>query len=273
MGTIKNFLIFIKDIIQVREIIWQMTIRDFKSNYLGSYLGIVWAFVQPIVTVCVLWFVFSVGFKAGPTSTGCPFILWLISGMIPWFFFADALNQATYSVTSYNYLVKKVVFRVSSLPIIKILSSSVVHVILVIIMLLVFMIYHRFPTLSYLQIVYFYICTFILVLGISWTTSAVNVFVKDIGQIIAVGLQIGFWATPIFWDFSMIQDRPGLIYLLKLNPVFYITQGYRDSLISNYYFWDHHLLWTLYFWLFSFITFVFGAFVFRKLRPHFADVL
>ncbi|MEI6056986.1 MAG: ABC transporter permease [Lentisphaerota bacterium] len=273
MRVFKNFLIFIRDIINSRQMIWQMTVSDFKATYLGSYLGIVWAFIQPIVTIFVFWFIFSVGFKTGPTATGCPFILWLIAGMIPWFFLADALNQATNSVVGYSYLVKKVVFRVSTLPIIKILASSFVHIILLLVMLIIFLCYHQLPTFCYFQIVYFYICTFMLVLGISWLTSAINVFAKDITQIIAVILQLGFWATPIFWDFSMIGHRPLLEFLFKLNPAFYIIQGYRDSLIYNITFWDHHFWWTVYFWCFTIGVLVFGAFVFRKLRPHFADVL
>ena len=79
MNYFKQFLIFIKELIKSRSLIWQLTKQDFKANYLGSYFGLIWAFIQPLVTIMVFWFVFSVGFKAGPTSTGCPFILWFIA--------------------------------------------------------------------------------------------------------------------------------------------------------------------------------------------------
>ena len=101
--------------------------NDFKTKYAGSYLGIVWAFIQPIVTILVYWFVFSVGLKAG-TVSDYPFVLYLVSGIVPWFFFQDALNGGTNALIEYNYLVKKVVFKISILPIVKNISALFVLV-------------------------------------------------------------------------------------------------------------------------------------------------
>lgn len=273
MNYFRIFEIFISDLYKSKRLIFDMTKRDFKDDYLGSYLGFTWAFIQPIVTIFVLWFVFTVGFKSGPTATGCPFILWLIAGMIPWFFFAEALNKGTSSIVAYSYLVKKVVFRVSVLPTIKICSSLVIHIALVCFMLLTYIAYGYFPTLYWLQIPYFIFCTVVLVLGFSWLTASLNVFTKDIGQIIGVILQLGFWGTPIFWDFSMVQHKPILAMILKINPVFYIVQGFRDSLVYNIGFLGGHWKWTLWFWCVTLVILLLGAVVFRKLRPHFADVL
>lgn len=83
-----------------------LTLKDFKKKYVGSYLGILWAFVTPIITIGVFWFVFEVGFKSAPVDN-FPFILWLSCGMIPWFFITDVLNNGTNSVIENDYLVKK----------------------------------------------------------------------------------------------------------------------------------------------------------------------
>jgi len=123
---IKHFFIFLTDLYKIRALIWQLTKRDFKSRYLGSYLGLLWAFIHPSVTIMVLWFVFQVGFKSRPVQN-VPFILWLMSGIIPWFFFSEAFASASNSIVEYNYLVKKVVFRVSALPLVKILSATFIH--------------------------------------------------------------------------------------------------------------------------------------------------
>jgi len=272
MNNLKNFYIFIKDLIKSRSLIWQMSKQDFKASYLGSYLGIVWAFIQPIVTILVLWFVFSFGFKVRPTTSGCPFILWLIAGMIPWFFIADALAQGTNSIVSYSYLVKKVVFRVSVLPIIKVSSSLYVHLFLVFSMLVIFILHGNYPTFYWFQVPYFILCTVVLVISISWFTASINVFIKDVSQIVTVIIQIGFWCTPIFWNFSMVSNYKVIAIIMKLNPAFYIIQGYRDSLINNVSI-IYHWQWAVYFWCVTLFLFIFGAIVFRKLRPHFADVL
>ena len=104
-----------------RKLIFSLAKNDFKTKYAGSYLGIVWAFIQPVVTILVYWFVFSVGLKAG-TVSNYPFVLYLVSGIVPWFFFQDALNGGTNALLEYNYLVKKVVFKISILPILHCLS-------------------------------------------------------------------------------------------------------------------------------------------------------
>ena len=114
---------------QNRELIWKLAKNDFKSRYAGSYLGIFWAFVPQIVTVLVYCFVFSVGMRSDATgSTDYPFVLFLVAGICPWFFFSEALGSGAGALLEYNFLVKKVVFKISILPIIKVIAATFVHV-------------------------------------------------------------------------------------------------------------------------------------------------
>jgi ABC-type polysaccharide/polyol phosphate export permease len=110
----------------------------------------------------------------------------------------------------------------------------------------------------------------VLALGISWGLSALNVFVRDVAQLVTVLLQVGFWVTPIFWDITMMPHK--VQRLLKLNPVYYIIQGYRDSFITFQPFWNH-LAYTVYYWLFTLAMLAGGAYIFKKLKPQFPDVL
>ena len=98
LNNISNFFAFLRDIYHSKTLIFQLAINDFKSRYVGSYLGIIWAFIQPLITILVLWFVFQVGFRSAPVD-GFPFILWLSCGLIPWFFFSDSVNSAACSLT------------------------------------------------------------------------------------------------------------------------------------------------------------------------------
>ena len=129
---IRHFFNFLLDLYRNRGLILQLTIRDFKSRYLGSYLGLLWAFIQPVITILIFWFVFEVGFKSAPVGDS-PFILWLMTGIIPWFFISESLASGTGSVVENSYLVKKIVFRVSMLPVVKLLSALVVHVFFVLV--------------------------------------------------------------------------------------------------------------------------------------------
>jgi lipopolysaccharide transport system permease protein/teichoic acid transport system permease protein len=264
-----QFYLFVADVFRNRRVILELTRQDFKSKYLGSYLGIIWAFFNPAVTILIFWFVFQVGFKATPIDH-FPFILWLSTGMIPWFFFADSVSSATNSIIERSYLVQKVVFRTSVLPVVKILAALAVHLIFVGVLLLMFIAYGYRPDIYYLQVLYYLFASMTLLLGLSWITSSIVIFFKDIGQIVGMLLQFGFWLTPIFWPMKMVPKEYHPI--IKINPAYYIIEGYRESFIYKVWFWQHYKL-TPYFWVVTFLIFVGGALLFRRLRPHFADVL
>ncbi|MBN2895205.1 MAG: ABC transporter permease [Campylobacterales bacterium] len=267
---LKEFYRFIRHIFESRALLISLTKNEFRKEYLGSYLGLIWAILQPLSFIFVIWFVFEVGFRTGPVTDGIPFFLWLLCGMVPWFFFANSVTSGTNAVISNAYLVKKVAFRVSILPLVQIGSALMVHVLLLLFTIMAFFAYGKTPSIYWLQLPYFIFCTVILVLGISWLTSALRVFIKDIGNLVAILLQLGFWFTPIFWSADIIPEQ--YRYLIKLNPMFYIIDGYRDTFINGVWFWEQYKV-TPYFLLTAGTLFVVGAIVFKKLRPHFADVL
>jgi len=197
---------FLKAIIKNRTLLWSLTKNDFKQKYLGNMLGVAWAFIQPTATILIFWFVFQVGFKSQPVDD-FPFILWLVAGMFPWFFFADGMSTGTNSIVANSFLVKKVVFRVSLLPIISLLSALAIHIFFIFFMFGMFIYYGYSPELYWLQTLYYLFATVVLLLGSSWITSSVVVFFKDIGQLVAMVIQFGFWLTPIFWNMSMVPPK------------------------------------------------------------------
>jgi len=269
MNLLMHFYYFLRDLFKSRELIFELTKRDFKSKYLGSYLGLLWAFVQPTLTILIFWFVFQVGFKAQPVDD-VPFILWIMSGMIPWFFFSDSLSGATTSIMENSFLVKKVVFRVSILPIVKILSALLIHIFFIGILFTILCVYGYKLNMCYIQVFYYLFAIIVLNLGLSWITSSMIIFMRDIGQVVAVFLQFGFWMTPIFWSIKMVPLKyQGII---KLNPVYYLIEGYRETFLYERWFWENTYL-TIYFWILALSIFIFGALLFWKLKPHFADVL
>ena len=120
-----------KDILENKKLILNLSKNDFKSKFAGSYFGIIWAFIQPIITIIVYWFVFDKALNAGTQITkagiNVPYVIWLVAGMVPWFYFSEVVNTGSNVLVEYNYLVKKVVFKISVLPVVKIISSLFVH--------------------------------------------------------------------------------------------------------------------------------------------------
>lgn len=260
----------VRNLYNDRKIITGLAKEDFHKRFVGSYFGVLWLFVQPIVTVLIYVCVFQLGFKAQPPSaTNVPYVLWLIPGIVPWFYFNEAVNMGTNVLYEYSYLVKKVVFRVNSLPIIKNLSCLLVHMIFWLIMMIVFLIYGCMPSIYWIQTFYYTACLFVLISAITMLTSCINVFFKDTAQIVNIALQFGMWVTPIMWSYTMLKDKA---WILQLNPVYYITEGYRDCMINNTWFWEKPQL-TIYYWVITLLLLWFGNRCFKKLKPHFADVL
>ena len=259
------------ELFQSRRLIWKLAKNDFKKRYAGSYMGAVWAMAQPVVTVAMYYVVFDVIMGGnGRGSSDVPFVLFLTAGLVPWFFFSEALNNGTNAMLEYKYLVKKVVFKISVLPIIKIIAATFIHAFFVCVLLVIAMIYGYYPTVYTLQIFYYSACLFILVLALCYSTCAIVVFFRDLSQIISIVLQIGMWATPILWDLGAINEKWAVI--VKINPMVYIVNGYRSAIYGQGWFFQDFFS-TMYFWIFTVVLFGIGAAIFKRLKVHFADVL
>lgn len=265
----KNSIKIVKEIIENRKLLFNLAKNDFKTKFAGSYFGIFWAFVQPIVTVLVYWFVFQIGFGAQPVN-GCPYVLWLTAGLVPWFYFSDLLNGGTNAFLEYNYLVKKVVFQISILPAVKVFSALFVHCFFVLVAVIICACYGKFPDLYTLQIIYYTFALTVFGLAISYFTSSIVIFFKDLSQVIMIVLQVGVWITPIMWQLEILP--PVWQFVMKLNPLFYIVRGYRQALLDKEWFWTY---WqsTLYFWIITVVLLLFNTRVYSKLKEHFSDVL
>lgn len=260
---------------QSRKLIWKLSRNDFKKRYAGSYMGAVWGFAQPLVTVLMYYLVFDkiFGNKAIELRSGVevPFVLFITAGLVPWFFFSEAISQGTMSLIEYSYLVKKVVFKISILPVIKVIAATFSHLFFLVLAVLLACVYGYYPSIYLVQILYYGVCLFLLVLAMSFTTCAVVVFFRDLSQIISILIQIGMWATPILWSLDAIHN-PVVVTLLKLNPLVYIVGGYRDAIYGHRWFIQDPY-GTLYFWAVTIALFLMGTVIFKKLKVHFADVI
>jgi lipopolysaccharide transport system permease protein/teichoic acid transport system permease protein len=265
----RSFYYFIRLIILQRSLIFSMAKREVATHYVGSFLGFIWTFIHPMVMIFVFWVVFSIGFRVQPIQN-VPFVVWLTAGMAAWFVFADIVGGSAMVIIVNAHLIKKTVFHSQILPVVKIASSLITHT--VFLCVLFGLIFFQEMTFSFyfFQFFYYLFCLTVLALGLGWAVSALNVFIRDIGQIVGVILQIGFWATPIFWDIQIMPED--IRFMFKLNPMFYIIQGYRESFIYFSPFWNHPFQ-TLYFWGVTLFLFVIGALIFQKLKPQFADAL
>lgn len=259
----------IKEIKDDLVFIWQFAIDDFKLKYAGSALGGLWAFLQPMITIVLYWFVFQLGFRSQPVDD-YPFILWLMSGLIPWFFISEAIINATSCLADYSYLVKKVLFNIEILPLAKALSVMFVQVILVLFTIICFCFWGYFPELCYIKLLVYVVYMFIIATAFGYITSTLFVFFKDTVQVVSILLQAAFWFTPIVYSIDSMPDFIQVV--LKYNPVCYVIDGYRRVFVFRS--WGASSVpMLLYYWIVAIALLILGKRLFNKCQKHFADVL
>jgi lipopolysaccharide transport system permease protein/teichoic acid transport system permease protein len=230
--------------------------------------GFFWAFVEPLFTVLIYWFINH--FVFGNNRFGnLPYIVWLLAGMVPWFFVLDSWINVSRVFWDYSYLVKKIVFDVTCLPFIRIISCLFVNLIFTFLIFLICFIYKIPFKFIYFQVFYYIFASFFLVVGIGLIICSLSVFLKDISNIVRMLLQFVFWLTPIFWDVNSISK---FNWLFKINPVYYIVQGYRNTFIYGIWFFED-LSYFFYFWFFAAFVLVFGKILFNKTTVFLVDSL
>lgn len=260
---------FGQKLITYRVAILSLAARSFQSRFVGTGGGMIWSILHPLATVFVFWMVFSLGFKAqGPQ--GMPFVVYFLTAFLPWSFVSETLNSSANVVVGNRHLVKKMVFPTETLPLVEILAATLGHLILLTFTITLLLIHGIVPGWGLLQLVYAYLCAVVLALGLGWLLAAVNVFQRDVGQSLTMVLNFWFWATPIVWSIDMLPERwrP----LMNLNPVYHVVESYRAALLYDRPVW-HDITQLSLFWVMALILGICGAYVFRRLKPEFADMM
>ena len=173
-------------------------------------------------------------------------------------------------MSEYSYIVKKVVFNIDIIPLAKIVGCMFIHAAFLVIVLVVAFGYGVFTGVYLLQLVYYLVALLLFAVPLAFLCSAVSVFFKDFGQGVAIILNIFTWVTPILWDFAIVPEKFQIIF--KINPMFYIVNGFRESILYGVSIFEHPYN-ALYFWALVIILWVKCIKTYKKLVPHMADVL
>ncbi len=268
-SELTRFLTLLGSLHRHRSLIWQLAVHDLRSRYASTLIGSVWAIVNPAITILVFWFVSVYGLRVS-FEEGPPYYLILFCGFVPWLMFNDAVTGGAAGILSHSYLVRKIAFPLEILPIVKIVSATIVHLFLMALLLLILILSGVHPTLHVFEGLYFLVAMVTFAAGLAWLLSALQVFSTDLGHALGAAMTIWFWVTPILWPLQNLKGTA--LWIVQLNPVLYVVEGYRNAFL---YARPLSALWPLdiYFWAVTAAMLLVGASVFRRLKPHFADVL
>lgn len=263
---IREAVDFFRQLYLIRMLILNLSLRDFQKKYIRNLFGLFWAVLDPIAFVIILYLVFSSRFGGSDTAS---FAVYLITGQVAFEFFSGSITSITTSISEHSFLLRKVNFRVAILPIVTLVSHLMIHCIVLFVTFIILFYNGVYPNLYWFQLLYYIIALSVLLVSMGWLTSAIYLFFPDISNIIQIVTRALFFLTPIFWNIK--GQYPDVQRILKMNPLYYIVTGYRESLTESVGFWHHPWL-TLLYWSVCLVFMVAGVIIFKRLRPHFADV-
>ena len=254
----------IKDHITYLQQIFKLAKADLVKTYRGAALGWSWAIIKPAVTIFVYWFAFSIGLRMGGDVDGYPYFLWLISGLLPWFYMSEMITSGTDTIRKYSYLVTKMKFPVSTIPTFVSISKFIVHLLLVVIVILIFIFMGYPPDIYIIQLPFYMLCMFIFFTIWSLFSSLLASMSKDFGNLVKSMVTAVFWLSGILWNPETITI-PWLKKLLMLNPVTFITTGFRNCFINHVWFFEQPKR-LLYFVIITAIMLVIAIWTYKRLR-------
>ncbi|PAY14634.1 teichoic acids export ABC transporter permease subunit TagG [Bacillus sp. 7705b] len=268
----------LKEQITSFPLILRLAAYETKSKYQMNYLGVLWQFLNPLIQMMAYWFVFGLGIrKSGPVETGAgevPFIIWMLAGLIPWFFISPTILDGSNSVFKRIKMVAKMNFPISSLPSVAIVSNLFSYAIMMLIYIIVLLVNGVYPSLHWLQYFYYFFCMMAFMFSFSLFNSTISVLIRDYQFLLQAVTRLLFYMLPVVWDITarLGQTHPELVKILKLNPLFYIIKGFRDSILDGQWFFQD-LKYTIYFWLFTLLVLTVGSILHMKFRDRFVDFL
>ena len=222
---------FIRKILLQRHLIWTFVVRDLRSRYVGSLMGLFWAVIHPFALLLSYTFVFSIVLQlrlaTGPTDN---FALFLFCGLLPWLYFQDTLLRSCTSVVDQRNLVQRTLFPSEILPITMALSNLVTYLLGTVILLLV-LVYLGLLGRAAMLLPLTLLPLVLLSVGLGWLVAALQVFLRDTVQILTVVLTLGFWFTPVFYQIEMVPEL--LRGLIRVNPLTHVVEINRSLLLEN----------------------------------------
>ncbi|HEX6158595.1 MAG TPA: ABC transporter permease [Thermoanaerobaculia bacterium] len=261
-------LLSLRQLFRYRSLVASLVARELKARYRGSVLGFFWSFVNPLLSLLIYTFVFTVVMPGARPQTFEPYALFMFCGILPWTWFSSSLLEASNVLIAGGNLIRKVLFPAEVLPLVTVLSG-LVHFCFGLPILAAFLIYYRvgvepldllwFPVIVFVQLV--------LTAGLALLVSALTVHFRDVRDLLQNLLTLWFFATPIIYPLSMAP--PSVQRLLNLNPFTHLAVSYQEVLFVPGTFTDWWRVAVAA--AVAVLAFVVGYFVFDRLRDTLAE--
>lgn len=249
----------------------KMARSDLVRTYRGSALGWSWALIKPVITIFIYWFAMSLGLRKGQPHGDYVYFLWLIFGMVPWFYISDMLHRGTECMRKYRYLITKIHYPVSTIPTFVSLSNLFVQSCLLLVVYILSVIMGHPPTLYHLQIFFYLALTYLFFTSWALFAAPISAISADFQNLVKSVVFAFLWISGIFFDVDTLENRT-IAAILKVNPITYLVKGFREAFMSEAWFWEHPIRLAVFLGELL-IMFLLGLWSFKRLRKEMPDVL
>lgn len=246
-----------------------------RATYQSHYLGLIWQFLNPAIQVGIYYIVFGIGMNRGRSMEGTPYIIWMLIGIIAWFFINNSLLGGSNSIYFRIGMVSKMKFPVSILPTVNMASNFISYRAMMIVLIASMFVFQVYPTIFWLQYIYYFICMIAFLFAFGILNSTITVLVRDYHIMLQSILRLLFYLSGAIWNFkTLIQgpDHQWIIRVLELNPIYYVIEGFRDSFLSKAWFWEKGSQ-TMFFWIMITLVLFVGSHLHMKFRARFIDFI
>ena len=263
----RGFSIDFGELWAYRELFGFMVWRDVSVRYKQSLLGVLWALLTPVITMLIFTVIF--GRLAKIPTDGIPYPIFCYAGLLPWLFFAQSLSRATTSMVAERNLLTKVYFPRLIVPLAATLAPLVDLLVASSILIVMMAYYELVPSLHSLYLVPLCIAwAWVMAVGVGTWLSALNVYFRDVGQMIPFLVQMWMYASPVVYPASLFPERWQWVH--ALNPMVGVIEGFRFALISHGHPPGPTVLVSVAVTLFLFVT---GLLYFKRMEHSFADIV
>lgn len=261
----------IADHIKYRKQILKLAKTDLKKSYKGSVLGPVWLVAQPMIRVFVYFFAFVLGLRQGSPIEGYPKLLWLMAGLIPWFYAQGMIPGGPKSIRRYTYLVTKIKFPVSTIPTFVSMSLFSIHIMMTGVLIAFFIGYGFMPDIYYLQLPLYMLMNFAFFTLWGLFSGVLGAISRDFVNFIKSITIAFFWLSGIIYPLENI-NIPWIRAILLVNPVTILVNGYRNVFIYKTWFFETPVEMRN-FCIILVVMFLLAVWAYKKLRKDIPDVL
>lgn len=274
----KSASIVIREQVQNFYLIRRLSLYELKSANNSNYLGMSWEVINPVIQILIYWFVFGYGIRereAIQLNSGqeVSFLPWMVTGFILWTFFYQVTIKGSKSIYTRLKMLSRMNFPMSVIPNIVVFSQLYIHLAMIIVVIGILLLFDIFPSIYMIQVVYFLIATMCFSYSVALVTSTLSTIIRDVHMLLNASLRMLLYLSPILWHVSGSNIDGWIQTIMRLNPLYYLIEGYRSGFLSEGWYMIEHPLYSLYFWGLTLIIFMIGASIHVKFRRHFIDFL